>query len=365
MNNTKTASGSADHPTAQPAGAQAAPELTETAVTAKNPAAPVSSFEDSRTQAVYEVLVNDNYPPAGSGEHWEGWKARLIVDALFPIEAPAAVAGPSEMHEAMCPAMTGGRFTCERNDPAVDKAWARFCGGIGDGPDAPYPGMISAFERYYSQSFTDKDWRNEASVWAAAWKQAMLTAAAPTTKPAPVDQQIAWFDAFTADRCGAFFDKKLIREWIGQLATGSPYVPGPGADAPMFQAAKLPERDASIPAEQQGMFRKFDVRRVDGSDQPGGKHHGCTYFVLDLDHDPCARPALAAYAAACESTHPALAADLRTKWGAQPVVRKPLTDEQIQNLLGFGDPTEQEKHLIRLGRDAAHGITTTGRKDAP
>ena len=66
-------------------------ELTETAVTAKNPAAPVSSFEDSRTQAVYEVLVNDNYPPAGSNEHWEGWKARLIVDALFPIEVPAAV----------------------------------------------------------------------------------------------------------------------------------------------------------------------------------------------------------------------------------------------------------------------------------
>lgn len=81
---------------AQPAGAQAAPELTETAVTAKNPAAPVSSFEDSRTQAVYEVLVNDNYPPAGSNEHWEGWKARLIVDALFPIEAPAAVARPSD-----------------------------------------------------------------------------------------------------------------------------------------------------------------------------------------------------------------------------------------------------------------------------
>lgn len=93
---------------------------------------------------------------------------------------------PSEMHEAMCPALTGGRCTCERNDPAVDKAWARFCGGIGDGPDAPYPGMISAFERYYSQSFTDKDWRNEASVWAAAWKQALLTAAAPTTtQPAP------------------------------------------------------------------------------------------------------------------------------------------------------------------------------------
>ena len=95
---------------------------------------------------------------------------------------------PSEMHEAMCPALTGGRCTCERNDPAVDKAWARFCGGIGDGPDAPYPGMISAFERYYSQSFTDKDWRNEASVWAAAWKQALLTAAAPTTQPSTTPQ---------------------------------------------------------------------------------------------------------------------------------------------------------------------------------
>jgi hypothetical protein len=44
--------------------------------------------------------------------------------------------------------------------------------------------MISAFERYYAQSFTDKDWRREASVWAAAWKQAML-AAAPTTQVAP------------------------------------------------------------------------------------------------------------------------------------------------------------------------------------
>lgn len=86
-------------------------------------------------------------------------------------------------------------------------------------------------------------------------------------------------------------------------------------------APQLPERDASVPAEQQGLFRKFDVRRVDGSDKPGGKHHGCTYFVLDVDHDPCARPALAAYAAACEATHPALAADLLTKWGAAPTTQ--------------------------------------------
>ena len=46
------------------------------------------------------------------------------------------------------------------------------CGGIGRGPDAPYPGMIEAFEAHYGQAFTDKDWRNETGVWAAAWGHA-------------------------------------------------------------------------------------------------------------------------------------------------------------------------------------------------
>lgn len=50
-----------------------------------------------------------------------------------------------------------------------DKAWSQFCGDIGRGPDAPCPGMIEAFEDHYGQSFTDKDWRNEAGTWAAAW----------------------------------------------------------------------------------------------------------------------------------------------------------------------------------------------------
>ena len=99
-------------------------------------------------------------------------------------------------------------------------------------------------------------------------------------------------------------------------------------------APHLPERDASLPAERQGLFRKFVVGRVDGSDKPGGKHHGCTYFVLDVDHDPCARPALAAYAAACESTHPTLAADLRTKWGVVPAPQPapaPLSDDVVRD----------------------------------
>lgn len=60
----------------------------------------------------------------------------------------------------------------------VDGAWSQFCGGIGRGPDAPYPGMIEAFEAHYGQSFTDKDWRNETGVWAAAWGYATRQSAA-------------------------------------------------------------------------------------------------------------------------------------------------------------------------------------------
>lgn len=80
-------------------------------------------------------------------------------------------------------------------------------------------------------------------------------------------------------------------------------------------AAPFPERDSTKPAEQQGLFRKFDIRRTDGSDQPGGKHHGCRYFVLDMTHDQHAPAALRAYAASCESTHLQLAADLVSEFG--------------------------------------------------
>lgn len=58
-------------------------------------------------------------------------------------------------------------------------------------------------------------------------------------------------------------------------------------------------------------FDKFYVSRVDGRSAPGEKHHGCRHFVVDVDHDPYARAALAAYAAACAAEYPILARDLR------------------------------------------------------
>lgn len=60
-----------------------------------------------------------------------------------------------------------------------------------------------------------------------------------------------------------------------------------------------------------GLYNKFRVDRTDGSSEPGGKHHQCEYFVLDLTHDKYAMAALRAYASACENEYPLLAADLR------------------------------------------------------
>lgn len=60
-----------------------------------------------------------------------------------------------------------------------------------------------------------------------------------------------------------------------------------------------------------GMYEKFIVRRTDGTDGAGQKHEGCLYFVLDTTHDRFAIPALEAYAEACASEYPLLAADVR------------------------------------------------------
>ena len=59
------------------------------------------------------------------------------------------------------------------------------------------------------------------------------------------------------------------------------------------------------------MYEKFEVRRMDGRDAPGERHHRCQYFALDLKHDPFARDAMERYADACEGTHPRLADSIR------------------------------------------------------
>lgn len=101
------------------------------------------------------------------------------------------------------------------------------------------------------------------------------------------------------------------------------------------EGGAFPERDPSKPAEQQGLFRKFDVRRVDGSDQPGGKHHGCHYYVLDLNHDQHAPAAMRAYAAACRATHPHLADDIEAEFGAAPQASREVPEGDKQAVIAL------------------------------
>ena len=68
---------------------------------------------------------------------------------------------------------------------------------------------------------------------------------------------------------------------------------------------------------QQGLYQKFNIERTDGSHNPGGKHHGCQYFVLDMTHDQHAPAALRAYAESCAATHPELSKDLLKQLGAR------------------------------------------------
>lgn len=63
-----------------------------------------------------------------------------------------------------------------------------------------------------------------------------------------------------------------------------------------------------------GVYHKFNIQRVDGTDSVGGKHHECDYFVLDATHDVHAYAALMAYADSCETDFPQLAQDIRTRY---------------------------------------------------
>jgi len=68
--------------------------------------------------------------------------------------------------------------------------------------------------------------------------------------------------------------------------------------------------------QNRGLYKKFNITRTDGSSEPGGKHHDCEYFVLDMDHDEHARAAIKGYVHSLEASdeYPHLAADLRHRY---------------------------------------------------
>lgn len=92
-----------------------------------------------------------------------------------------------------------------------------------------------------------------------------------------------------------------------------------------------------------GVHHKYDIRRTDGSDEPGGKHDGCAYFVLDLDHDPHAKPALLAYADSCAAEYPLLAQDLRSAAESEGA------SSPMRELIRAAGATPEEKNLATAG----------------
>lgn len=61
------------------------------------------------------------------------------------------------------------------------------------------------------------------------------------------------------------------------------------------------------PDKSRGFYNKYYVERLNDD---SGKHDDCRYFVLDLNHDRHAIPALKAYIDSCRDDYHDLAQDL-------------------------------------------------------
>lgn len=104
--------------------------------------------------------------------------------------------------------------------------------------------------------------------------------------------------------------------------------------------------------KDRGLYDKFRVERVDGKHKPGERHHGCRYFVLDIDHDEHAPDALYAYADSCETDYPNLARDLRSL-GDRAVVTV-----RLFPVIGW-NRSQQSRTRKPEGRSMKEGKTTT------
>lgn len=100
-----------------------------------------------------------------------------------------------------------------------------------------------------------------------------------------------------------------------------------------------------------GVYRKFEVKRTDGSSEPGGKHENCAYFVLDLNHDPHALAALKAYASACRKTHPKLADDIEKIVATRPCGCRSAGECPHAWPWNPRTPSEQLQHLMSRAKE--------------
>lgn len=127
--------------------------------------------------------------------------------------------------------------------------------------------------------------------------------------------------------------------------------------------AAAEQAEQAEPANQQraGVYRKFNVSRTDGRDLPGGDRHGAEYFVLDVTHDKFAKPALAAYAAACRNDYPALADDMVRRYGiaqqqAEPVAWEVRNGVVTHNFYKTAEDAEEVARDMQKSHDLSGSI---------
>lgn len=78
--------------------------------------------------------------------------------------------------------------------------------------------------------------------------------------------------------------------------------------------------------KKRGVYKKWAMKRLN---DPDGKHDDCFIFVLDIDHDPFAVPALNAYIDACEHEYGPLAFDLTNVLTSKGAVTKDMLNITI------------------------------------
>lgn len=79
------------------------------------------AFEDSRVQAVYDLLCDETPPP--KGEHWEGFAARRIVAALATQPTQAEAPSEREIPDCSC----GNSYLAIRTDVYKDGREFVYC----------------------------------------------------------------------------------------------------------------------------------------------------------------------------------------------------------------------------------------------
>ena len=108
--------------------------------------------------------------------------------------------------------------------------------------------------------------------------------------------------------------------------------------------------------QPEGRYHKFEVRRVDGRDQPGGDREGAEYMVLDLTHCPFARAAGLLYADKMAVEYPKAAAEFRAMIeGLPPFPLKPHQQRVVE------EKAELDERIAKL--DTFTRTSTFGRLD--